>query len=593
MIERSTPGGLQEPFEDVLRRLRRANTDLQDVEVKAAGGGLPRSAVESVSAFANADGGLIVLGLDESDGFRPVTIDAAKLAADLASACADQLEPPIRPEIDIVTTDDRQVVLALVDPLPIDRRPCFVKARGIERGSFLRTHDGDRSLTTYEVHVLRSSHGQPQDDASPVIGATVDDLDPDLLSRFFRRLRETRGPVFARATDEDILRMMRVVVEDVGGRQVTLGGLLALGRYPQQYFPQLDISFVAYPTVTGEPLGDGTRFVDNQSIDGPIPTMVAGALAAVRRNMKRRSVVVGIGREDRWEYPEEAVREVIANALMHRDHHPLARGTQVRVELYPDRLEVSSPGGLFGSVAHQDLLAESISSSRNAVLAKLLEDVEVPNTGRTVCENRGTGLLVAAASLRQAGIEPPELLDLVREFRVVIRNHGLLDEEAVRWLATIDTAELNDRQRLGLAFVRRHSAITNQQYRTLTGCDALSATRELTGMAAEGLLEKSSDRRWARWHLVGAARGQAEQAPLPFGAGGPPRRGDRRPDLRRLLGEGPRTSSDLAETLGITKEGVLRWLRKMEAAGEVRPTAPNRRSPSNRWTLEPDRGSSS
>lgn len=89
---------LQEQFDEVLGRLRQAHTDLQDVEVKAAGGGLPRSAVESVSAFANAEGGLLILGLDEWRAFQPVEIDAAKLAADLASACADQLEPPIRPE---------------------------------------------------------------------------------------------------------------------------------------------------------------------------------------------------------------------------------------------------------------------------------------------------------------------------------------------------------------------------------------------------------------------------------------------------------------------------------------------------------------
>lgn len=386
--------------------------------------------------------------------------------------------------------------------------------------------------------------------------------------------------------------MMRVVVDGDGEPEITLGGLLALGRYPQHYFPQLDITFAAYPTVTGEPLGDGTRFVDNQSIDGPIPAMVAGALAAMRRNMKRRSVVVGVGREDRWEYPEEAVREVIANALMHRDYHPLARGTQVRVELYPDRLEVSSPGGLFGPVTREDLLAESISSSRNSVLAKLLEDVEVPASGRTVCENRGTGLLVAAASLRQAGIEPPELRDLVREFRVVIRNHRLLDEEAVRRLATTDTTVLNDRQRLGLAFVRSHSTTTNQQYRTITGCDALGATRDLTGMAAEGLLEKSSDRCWARWHLVGAQRHRTGRPALPFDGGEQAqRRRDRRPELRRLPADGPRSSSELAAGLDMSKEGVLRWLRKMEADGEISATGPTRRSPTNRWRVEAADGS--
>lgn len=582
-------GDLQAQLDAALERLRRAGTDLQDVEVKAAAGGLPRSgAVDTVSAFSNGDGGLLILGLAEDDDFRSVEIDARKVAADLASACADHLEPPVRPEIDIVTVDGRQIVVALIDPLPTELKPCFVKSRGIERGSFLRSHDGDRMLTTYEVHVLRSSQGQPQDDAAPVPGASLADLESDLVAGLVRRLRETRSSVFARATDDEILRMVRVVVDADDGPGVTLGGLLALGRYPQQFFPQLDITFVAYPTPSGEPLGDGTRFVDNQSIGGSIPTMVAGALAAMRKNMKRRSVVVGLGREDRWEYPEEAVREVIANALMHRDYHPLARGAQVRVELYPDRLEVTSPGGLYGPIAREDLLAESVSSSRNALLAKLLEDVVVPETGRTVCENRGTGLLVAAAALRNAGIEPPQLIDSVREFRVVIHNHGLLDDEALAWLANVDTSALNDRQRLGLAFARRHQAVTNQQYRTLTGCDALTATRELTGMAGLGLLGKTSDRRWTRWHLSGSAHAERIQTPLPFTDAVPAaQRRDRRPEIRRLLTDGALSSTELAASLGLTKEGILRWLRRMEADGEVETTGSSRKSRMNTWRLLP------
>ncbi len=577
---------MQELLNDALGRLRRAGTDLQDVEVKAAAGGLPTTAVRTVSAFANADGGLLILGLSESAGFDPVDIDAAKLAQDLGSACADQLEPAIRAEIDICSVDEHPVVVAAIEPLPVERKPCYVRSRGIERGSFLRTHDGDRALSTYEVHIFLSSHGQPLDDTTPVPGTSLADLDSDLLSSLLRRLRDTRGQVFARASDDEILRMMRIVVDTEDGPAVTLAGLMALGRYPQQFFPQLDITFVAYPTASGEALSDGTRFVDNQSIDGSIPVMVSGALAAMRRNMKRRSVVVGLGREDRWEYPEEAVREVIANSLMHRDYHPSARGTQTRVELYPDRLEVSSPGGLYGPIAREDLLAESVSSSRNSSLAKLLEDVEVPGTGRTVCENRGSGLLAAAAALRSAGIEPPVVTDVVREFKVVIRNHGLLDEQAVAWLSTIDTAGLNDRQRLALAFMRRHQSITNQQYRTLTGCDSLTATRELTGMSGTGLIEKINDRRWAKWQLTSANDGEEAQPGLQFVDGPPaPQRQDRRPAIREMLAAEPRSASDLAARLGLSKQGVLNWLRRMESEGEVSTTSPSRKSRHNKWRI--------
>lgn len=569
----------------VLQKLRAARTDLTTVEVKAAAGGLPKSTVETVSAFSNTDGGLILLGLDENADFSVVEVDSKKLASDLASACADQLEPPIRPEIEIVDIDGLNIVAAIVDELPPTQKPCFVKTRGIERGSFVRTFDGDRSLSTYEVHVLQSSRGQPNDDGAVVDDATLDDLDPALMSALVRRLRSTRGQVFASAGDDEILDMMGVTVTRDGRRGVTLAGLLALGKFPQQFMPQLDVTFVVLPTVSGEPLQDGTRFLDNQSIDGPIPRMVAETLAALRRNMKRRSIVVGLGREDRWEYPEEAIRELVANALMHRDYNQLAHGTQVRVSLYPDRLEVSSPGGLHGPVSHEDLLAEPVSSSRNARLAKLLEDVEVESTSRTVCENRGTGLLATAAALRDAGMEPPQVVDNIREFRMIIRNHGLLDDDAVAWLSTIGTAGLNDRQRLAMAFIHRNGRITNQQYRSVTGTDSLTATRELTGLAAEGLIDKTSDRRWTVWVLAGDQEHEL-QPRLDFGEDARPRvRSDRRTSIRALLHGGPQSTSYLAKELGITAEGVRRWLRRMEDAGEVEPTSKRRRSRNNKWRL--------
>lgn len=575
---------IQAAVDEAMPRLRAAKSDLAAIEVKAAAGGLPKSLIESVSAFANTEGGLIILGLDEDSDFASLDVDAAKLASDLASACADQLEPSIRPDIDIVQIEGKAVVAAAIDELPPMHKPCFVKTRGIERGSYRRTFDGDRVLTTYEVHVLLSSRGQPADDRVPVDGATLGDLDSGLVSSLVLRLRSTRGRAFEHASDDEILNLMGATVQRGNDRQVTLAGLLALGRFPQQFVPQLNVTFVALPTASGDPLDDGTRFLDNQAIDGPIPSMVAETLAAVRRNMKRRSIVVGLGREDRWEYPQEAVRELVANALMHRDYSPLAHGTQIRVALYPDRLEVSSPGGLYGPVSREDLFAESISSSRNAQLAKLLEDVEVESTGRTVCENRGSGLLATVAALRGAGMEPPQIIDSVREFRMIIKNHGLLDDDAVAWLSTMDTSQLNDRQRLALAYLHRNLRITNQQYRSLTGCDSQTATRELTNLASEGLIDKTRDRRWTVWVLQGVV-GPGTQSQLEFTEQPPQVRRDRRPEIRNFLKSGPQSARNLAGELHMTRQGVLRWLLRMEQDGEVETTSEKRRSRNNKWRL--------
>ena len=576
---------LQTELDDAVLRLRVAGTDLQTIEVKSGEGGLPKSLPETISAFANARGGMLLLGLSETDGFNTVPIDAAKLAADLGAVCAEHLDPPVRADIDIAEVEGQPVVVALVDELPPDQKPCYVISRGVDRGSYIRTHDGDRRLSTYEVHVLSSSKGQPVDDTVVVPDAALSDLDPDRVGSLLRRLRANRGNVFSNVDDATILRMMGVTANTDSGPGITLVGLLALGIFPQQFVPQLNVTFVAFATRSGQPMADGTRFLDNQSIDGPIASMVSETLAAMRRNMKRRGIVVGLGREDRWEYPEEAIREIVANALMHRDYHSLAHGSQVRVELYPDRLVVSSPGGIYGPVAREDLMAEPVSSSRNARLAKLLEDVEIGSTGRTVCENRGTGLLAMAGALRDAGIEPPTIDDFVREFRVTISNHGLLDDEAVEWLSTLDTAGLGDRQRLALAYLRRKTTITNREYRSLSGCDSLTATRELTGLASTGLIDKTSDRRWTVWRLVDEASSGGGQQSLEFVSSGVSQRRDRRPEIRKQLGSGPKSALEMSNTLGLTKQGLLVWLRRMEDEGVVRITCANRRSPNNKWEL--------
>lgn len=119
----------------LVRLLRRRATDLPSVEAKAAGGGLPKSARETLSAFSNDRGGVLLLGLDEGTGFQAAPgFDAAKIRDDLASLCSDALEPPVRADIQIEDFEGAQVVVATVAELAPDAKPCFVKTKGITGG---------------------------------------------------------------------------------------------------------------------------------------------------------------------------------------------------------------------------------------------------------------------------------------------------------------------------------------------------------------------------------------------------------------------------------------------------------------------------
>jgi ATP-dependent DNA helicase RecG len=567
-----------------------AGTDLQDIEVKAAAGGLPRSVNETISAFANGSGGLLILGLDESQGFEPLQVDARALADGLAVACSDAVEPPVRAEIDIVTVDDKQVVAALIPEAPFTGKPCFVKSQGMTRGSYIRTYDGDRHLTTYEIHILlTSAQGNVAEDVTPVPDATLNDLDPQLVAALLERFRATRGSSLAKLDDTEILHLEGVLGSAHGGRRpITLAGVLALARYPQQFFPQLNTTLVVYPTLDGSPMPDGTRFLDNVSLDGPIPAQVQGAMAALTRNMSRRAVIIGLGREDRWDYPHEALREILVNAHLHRDYHSMAQGTQIQIELFPDRVCVTSPGGLFGPIAADDLFTERVSSTRNPVLARLLEDVVVPGSRRPVCENRGSGLLTVTAALRAAGMRPPNLAPSLRYFRLELSNHTLLDRDAIDWLARLTGAEgLNDRQKLGLAHARRYGAITNAGYRVVTGTDGRTATQDLVALGQAGLLIRENSGRATVWRLT-ATKDAAPALPgLPTP---PPRMPASRQRILDALAAGERGTNELSEDLGITSQAVLRHLRILEAAGVVRATANHRNSPANTWTLASRQG---
>lgn len=136
------------------------------------------------------------------------------------------------------------VVVVNVQGAPVREKPVYVKKLGLANGSYVRTGDGDHKMSRYEI------------DRS--IGAS----------------------------DEDLMANRRVVAaDDEGVLRPTLAGLLALGRYPQMFYPRLNIVFTSYPSSRkGEPGASGARFVDTVNIEGPIPEMVVNAVRAVSRN---------------------------------------------------------------------------------------------------------------------------------------------------------------------------------------------------------------------------------------------------------------------------------------------------------------------
>jgi ATP-dependent DNA helicase RecG len=572
---------------ELVQALRSFGTDLSDVEAKRARDGLPRSVRETLSSFSNTAGGVLVLGLDEEQRFAAVGVaDPKRVSEALTSLASAEMEPPLRPLVQLHQFEGTVLVTAEVPELDPSQKPCFYRGAGMTKGSFVRVGDSDRQLSHYEVHLLVASRGQPRHDEEPVSGAGPPTLEPGAVAGFCERLRASR-PSFEALDDLSVLRRSRVLVSDpTGGECVSVGGLLALGTHPQEFFPQLNLTFVHYPTSTGTPLASGERFLDNVTIDGSIPTIVREALAVLRRNMTRRAVVSGAGRNDVWEYPEPALREALVNALVHRDLSSASRGTQVQVEMFPDRLHVGNAGGLFGPVTLERLGEEGVSSSRNALLMRILEDVPLAGEHRTVCENRGSGIRTMIYALRQAGMTLPIFENRVATFDVTFPNHTLMSDRTVRWIAALGEETLTDSQVTALAMLRDGATLDNARYRTATGVDSRVATAELQDLVARELVTQVGERRWATYRLTSQAA-----AVDPDAASGGSRRlspADRRVEILGALGDEVLSRAEIAARTGLPDQAVGRWLRVLRREGRVQLTTGSPQSRLARYRRMPE-----
>ncbi|MBX7113137.1 MAG: putative DNA binding domain-containing protein [Myxococcaceae bacterium] len=562
-------------LQELLEELRAVESDMTRVEVKRASKEVPQRLWQTFSAFANTvGGGTILLGVDESTGFEVTGVEAAgKMQADLASV-ADSMEPPLRPQIEVHRLRGKQVIVVEIAEVDSSSKPCFHKSAGLTNGAFIRVADGDRKLTPYEVQVLIAGRGQPREDEMVVKEATEDDLDSDLVAALLKRLRSQDGSYFKTINDERALQTLRAVQTIKGKRYPTLAGMLTLGKYPQEFFPALRATLVVYPTnYVGEPGPNGERFLDDKVFDGPIPRLVGPILSALKRNMKKTAVVRGAAREESWEYPELAIREAVVNALVHRDLSGAARGSPVQIQMFPDRLTITNPGGLHGPVTVEQLGETGISSARNQVLMKLLEDIAGPGEPLAVCENRGSGIGAMLASLRLAGMSPPTFEDRVSTFSVTFPNHTLLDGETVRWLGTLRVEDLTDAQRMALALMRHGEVLSNATLRQTTGLDSRVVTRDLQVLVQRGLVTQTGSRRWATYQLV-----EHKKQPVS--------RRDRRREIIELLRSNTElTTSDIAKELVLTSTAVRHWLAIMRRERTIEATEEDPRSPKTKYRL--------
>ena len=393
--------------------IMRLKAEGQTIEVKAANKGCPQRLYDTLSSFSNQDtGGTIVFGIDEKQDFAPVGVyDLQDLQKNVTEQC-NQMEPPVRAVFTVAEVDGVSICSAEIPGVDFSERPCYYKGRGRTKGSYIRVGDADLPMTDYELYSFEAFRKHLHDDERPIERASMSTLDAAQIQNYLLQKKLER-PGFAQLPEDQALEMLNVTRAGTP----TLAAVMNFCVYPQGYLPQLAITAVVVPgTEIGEHDGVESRFLDNKRIEGTIKTMVDEAITFCKRNMRVQTIIdpeTG-KRRDRTEYPIEAIREAVLNALIHRDYSHLTEGTPVQINFFSDRLEIHSPGSLYGRMTVEQL-GHARPDLRNPALAVMTEVL-------VGAENRYSGIPTIRREMAAHNLPEPVFENRRNEFVVTLYN---------------------------------------------------------------------------------------------------------------------------------------------------------------------------
>lgn len=372
-----------EHLDEIVRQLLAGEDSLAEfkrVELRSQGVRSPNSedVAGELCAFANAEGGALFLGVDDDGAVRGIPGERVREVEEwVVNIARGRCDPPLLPLI-------RSVLLP--DPEGADRHVLVVEVR---RSLFAHRTVGD--LSSSELPRLLQQRAQAfAFDQAVVSTATADDLDAKAVDDHARPTR--------RLDRDRLLQNLQILQDSAGVLRPTVAGLLAFGTDPAEHLPRAYIHAAVYRG-TARTSDD---LVSAEDIRGAVDRQVDGALAFVERFMltpTRKSV----GRADFPQFDLEAVHEAVVNAIAHRDYS--IAGSRIRLLLYADRLELSSPGPLPNTLTIETMRYRQY--TRNQLLVAFLARMTSRRTHRAFIEERGEGVhLIIERSEQLAHREP-------------------------------------------------------------------------------------------------------------------------------------------------------------------------------------------
>ena len=443
--------------------------------------------IEDLAAFANTRGGSVIVGVDDDGtviGFDPTDSELRVIISEIVDLLG------LHPEVHRHSNEDGKRVLEL--------RVRPASSLVVCRGRYLvRVGSTNRNMTTEELAQRSIALSGQTWDALPAgspffPNGTSRDLNPEALRRFVQ-LAHKHLP---HASETDAPRRILENLDLVRDNRPTRAALLAFGFRPQDQAVGGRIRIARF--MQG-------RIVDDKTVTGTLIEQLEGALERVRANLQVRfeigdraklennpnlSLLERLQRREIWDYPLEALREAIVNALIHRDY---TQSDDIQIRIEDDHLDIWNPGRLDPDLTFEDLRrAGHRSKRRNPNIAEVFYAIDL-------VERWGTGTTRIISECNAQNLPEPEFLEESGGFKIVFRKDGLTLERLV-------SLGLNDRQVKAVLHLKTTGRISSAEYQRLTAASRQTATRDLDELAKLEVIQRVGTTGRGTYYVLNASR---------------------------------------------------------------------------------------
>ena len=359
--------------------------------------------MKTIVAFANTQGGKLIVGVDDKT-HQIVGVEndiLFQLMDGIANAISDSCAPQIIPDIEPHTVEGKTVIVVSVEAGK--NRPYYLKAKGKDNGTYIRVAGTSRQAFSEKIKELEMEGARISWDELTCVGYPVSEEATEKLCRDIETFRKKTGMKEHSVKKEQLINW-KILKE----KEEQLLATNAYALLTSDYFPFSKTQCAVFKGT------DRAVFLDKREFAGPIYSQIENAVDFVLRNIRLGAIIDGLVRKETYELPPEAIREMIVNAHCHRN---LLDESCIQVAVYDDRLEITSPGGLYNGMTYEEVM-NGHSKIRNRGIANIFSQMGL-------VEAWGSGIKRIFNAAKEYGLPEPRFQEFDNMFRVELFRNSL------------------------------------------------------------------------------------------------------------------------------------------------------------------------